>query len=102
MTMDVTPSLAEVAALVDQSPEALFALRPDGVVVAWNACATTLLGLEASEVLGRSFEHVLPSELRAETRDGLAALLAGAASTSSDERAWRSSKRTAACTRPTD
>lgn len=80
--MDVTPSLAEVAALVDQSPEALFALRPDGVVVAWNACATTLLGLEASEVLGRSFEHVLPSELRAETRDGLAALLAGAATAS--------------------
>ncbi|HEY4243374.1 MAG TPA: PAS domain S-box protein [Kofleriaceae bacterium] len=42
--------------LLDESRDALIALTPEGVVLAWNSGAETLFGFTAAEAIGNSFD----------------------------------------------
>jgi protein-histidine pros-kinase len=65
------PSFAE--ALVQESPDALIALAPDGTVLSWNEGARSMFGYTAEETIGRQLDDiVIPSELRAEARSAFA------------------------------
>jgi PAS domain S-box-containing protein len=60
------PAFAE--SLVEVSAEALFALAPDGTVLFWSRGARTTFGYEREEIVGRSIDVIIPTELRADTR----------------------------------
>lgn len=62
---------------VTHAPDGFVGIDETGVVTAWNAAATRLLGWTASEIVGRSwYETLIPEELRAAHRAGLARFLA--------------------------
>lgn len=66
--MSDSTSLAEL--LVDQSPDALFALSFDGNVLSWNAGAEKIFGYAAHEAIGRYLSDLItPTESR-EARGG--------------------------------
>jgi PAS domain S-box-containing protein len=50
--------------LVDESTEALIALSPEGTVLFWNRAAQAMFGFAREEVLGRSLDVIIPTELR--------------------------------------
>ncbi|HEY4059963.1 MAG TPA: PAS domain S-box protein, partial [Kofleriaceae bacterium] len=49
-------------ALVDEASDALIALSPAGVVLAWNRGAEALYGYSAAETIGRSIDHLVVPE----------------------------------------
>ncbi|MBO3741885.1 hybrid sensor histidine kinase/response regulator [Actinoplanes flavus] len=51
-----------LAAIVEQSTDAIIALGLDGTVLKWNAGAEGLYGYRAAEMIGESFTRVLPAE----------------------------------------
>lgn len=61
--------------LVDFALDALLAISPEGEILSWNQGASTLLGREWADVVGRPFETVL---VVVERRDELRAALAEA------------------------
>ena len=70
-----TPS---AAALVQESPDALMALAPDGTVLFWNRGAETLFGYTGNEALGRKLEQlVIPADRREEVRHAMEQALSG-------------------------
>src|ERR1700736_762807 len=51
------------AALVDESPDALIALTPDGKVLSWNRGACEMFGFSFEEAVGRSLDQmVIPAD----------------------------------------
>jgi len=53
--------------LVEESPDALFALSLEGRILSWNRGAERMFGYTATEALGRRFDELtVPEELRAE------------------------------------
>ncbi len=64
-------------ALVNESPDALIALKPDGTVLFWNRGAASIFGYAQDEAVGRSLEQlIVPPERRVEARQALADVLA--------------------------
>jgi PAS domain S-box-containing protein len=64
--------------LVQESPDALIALSPDGKVLFWNHGAATLFGYTRKEVVGRNLEDlVIPPDRRDESRRAIEDALAG-------------------------
>jgi protein-histidine pros-kinase len=62
--------------LVEESPDALIALSPDGTVLFWNRGAETIFGYTRNEAVGRSIEDlIVPSDMREEARGKLAQVL---------------------------
>jgi len=60
------------ALLVDESPDALLALSPSGLVLAWNRGAETIFGYPAADAIGRRLEElIVPAEQRDEARQQL-------------------------------
>src|SRR5262249_19235196 len=60
-------SLAEL--LVDESPDALIALTPEGDVRLWNRGAQTMFGYTPAEAVGRRLEQLtVPENFRGEAR----------------------------------
>ncbi|HEY0710457.1 MAG TPA: PAS domain S-box protein, partial [Polyangia bacterium] len=71
---DGGPGYAE--ALVQESPDGLIALAPDGTVRFWNQGAQALFGYCAAECLGRSLEAlVIPEDRREEARAAMMEVL---------------------------
>ncbi|MEV0895307.1 PAS domain S-box protein [Actinoplanes sp. NPDC049802] len=66
-----------LAAIVEQSSDAIIVTDLDGTVTIWNAGAENLYGYRASEVTGRRFTRILPPDRRAAFEQSLAALSAG-------------------------
>ncbi len=66
-----------LAAIVNQSADAIIAIDPDGLITAWSRGAQLLLGPAAREMTGRSVTAILPRARHAETRDIAARVLAG-------------------------
>ena len=67
---------AFVAALVEESPDALIALALDGKILFWNPGAQTIFGFKAAEVIGRSLEDfVIPPERLDEARAAMVEVL---------------------------
>jgi protein-histidine pros-kinase len=68
------PAFAE--SLVEQSPDALIALSPDGKVLFWSQGAQRIFGYARDEAVGRSIEDlIVPSDMREEARRKLAEVL---------------------------
>src|SRR4051794_37035266 len=67
---DGDPGLATV--LLNESPDALFALSLDGKVLSWNRGAEALFGFEAKDAVGQPLERlVIPEEGRQDAQRAL-------------------------------
>ncbi len=60
-----------VELLLEQAPEALIALSPDGTVLYWNPGARNLFGRDAEQAVGRRFVDVIPPDRREEAARSL-------------------------------
>lgn len=70
---------SQLAAIVEDSNDAIFSRRIDGVITTWNAAADRLFGYRAVEIIGRSSRLLLPPGRRDEFRNLLARIRQGAA-----------------------
>jgi len=68
---------ARLAAIVSSSDDAIIGKTLDGTITSWNAGATSILGYEASEMIGQSIFRFIPPELHDEERQILARLERG-------------------------
>ncbi|MBB4966336.1 ATP-binding protein [Saccharothrix violaceirubra] len=69
---------AETRDILQAAGDAFVSISASGRVTAWNARAETLFGWSAAEVRGRPLvDLVVPSELRADHLEGIAAAVAG-------------------------
>src|SRR5690349_5928330 len=63
-------------ALIQESPDALIALSPEGTVLFWSRGAETVFGYTAGEALGQSLEAmIVPAERHEEARAAMAEVL---------------------------
>ncbi len=58
--------LAELAAIVESSDDAIISKDLDGRIMSWNKGATRILGYTPEEVVGKSILIILPKELKQE------------------------------------
>lgn len=64
--------------LVESARDAIFSVDNRGRIILWNPAAETIFGYEASEILGRPLEVILPEGFREENRQNvLGAILEG-------------------------
>ena len=70
-------SLRLLAAIVEQSRDAIFAFDRESVITAWNRGAQRMLGHAAPEALGQPVMMLVPSDRAAEERELLRQVLAG-------------------------
>jgi len=68
---------SHLAAIVENSNDAIFSRTLDGTIITWNAAATRLFGFEAGEVIHRSSRMLLPRGHRDEFRRLLARIRRG-------------------------
>ena len=61
--------LAQLAAIVESSQDAIVGQRLDGAIETWNAAANALYGYTAAEVLGKSIALLLPQGREHEDRE---------------------------------
>ena len=57
------------SAVVESSNDAIITLSLDGTVTAWNPAAERLFGYNASEIVGRKIDAIVPPERHAEEKD---------------------------------
>jgi protein-histidine pros-kinase len=63
-------------ALVDESPDALIALTPDGKILFWNRGACDIFGFSTEEAVGRSLDQmVIPEDRRDEAQRAIKQVL---------------------------
>jgi len=60
---------ARLASIVETSDDAILSKTLDGIVMTWNAGAERIYGYEASEIVGRSIELLVPDDVKHEERD---------------------------------
>ncbi|HVO91089.1 MAG TPA: PAS domain S-box protein [Casimicrobiaceae bacterium] len=53
-----------LAAILEQSADAIVFADPAGIIRVWNRAATTVFGFSADEALGRSLDLIIPDKLR--------------------------------------
>ena len=63
--------------IVESSDDAIIAMNPEGVIVAWNASAQRMFGYSESEAIGQPITIIIPPTLRAEETDILKRVRAG-------------------------
>jgi protein-histidine pros-kinase len=68
---------AQLSALMQSYHDAIVGKTVDGVITSWNPGAERLYGYAASEVMGRSFEIVIPAEARLAEADMLTRVRSG-------------------------
>lgn len=67
-----------LAAIMEQSGDAILAIDPAGTITAWNRGAERLLGYNAAEAIGRTMPLIVPEERGDEEREVLRQVLEGA------------------------
>ena len=70
-------ALAELAAIVQSSDDAIVATTPEGVITSWNPGATSLYGYEATEAVGANMRMLVPADHVADEEETLARLMRG-------------------------
>jgi two-component system sensor histidine kinase VicK len=68
--------VAEMAAIVDSSNDAIIGKTLEGVITTWNRGAEHLYGYSSAEVVGRSISVLVPPDRPDEVREVLAGMLA--------------------------
>jgi PAS domain S-box-containing protein len=68
---------AELASIVESSHDAIVGLDRDGMVSSWNPAAARLYGYAPREIISRSWEMIVPAELRADEAAILHRITAG-------------------------
>jgi PAS domain S-box-containing protein len=68
---------ARLAAIVESSSDAIYAVAPDGTVATWNSAAERIYGYTAAEMAGEPLFRLVPPEGEAELRASLARVLHG-------------------------
>jgi PAS domain S-box-containing protein len=68
---------ARLAAIVQDSDDAIFSETFDGVITSWNRGAERLFGYSETEALGRASTEIVPSERPAEERQIIAGIRRG-------------------------
>ena len=63
--LDAEHHLAEFAAIVASSTDAIIGKTLDGIVTSWNAGAEQIYGYTAEEMVGMSIETIVPPDKRA-------------------------------------
>jgi PAS domain S-box-containing protein len=61
-------SLAQMAAIVESSDDAIIGKTLEGIIHSWNTAAERLFGYRAEEVLGKSITLIIPPDLLAEEK----------------------------------
>ena len=69
--------IAHLAAVVDNSSDAIVSKTLDGIVKSWNGGATRIFGYEADEMVGRPITVIIPPELMHEEAHILSRIRAG-------------------------
>lgn len=78
-----------LAAIVQSSEDAMFALTPDGVIQTWNPGAERLFGYPAGEITGRSARELVRERRSGDFGGALARLRAGERAAEFDSRGQR-------------
>ena len=73
------PSIAELRAIVESSPDAIFGETLDGKVTSWNRGAELLLGFTAQEMIGGEILRVIPPDRMGEQEHDRQRIAAGEA-----------------------
>lgn len=58
-----------LAAMIDSSDDAIFAMDPDGKILTWNRGAVRMYGYRAEEIIGRSVAVLIPDDRAAAELD---------------------------------
>jgi PAS domain S-box-containing protein len=66
---DITQDLRKLAAIVEQSDDAIISETIDGVITSWNKGAEKMYGWTAAEAIGRSIHILFPEALKPELAD---------------------------------
>lgn len=69
--------LAQLAAIVASSDDAIVSKTLNGNIISWNAGATSMFGYKADELIGQSIYRIIPSELYEEEKQILTWLARG-------------------------
>lgn len=86
---DARRAETRLAAIVQSSDDAMFALTTDGVIQTWNPGAERLFGYRASEIVGRSGRELVPDPDSDELDGVLERLRAGERAAGFDSRVQR-------------
>ncbi len=70
-------SLAELAAIVQSTDDAIISKRLDGTITSWNFGAERVFGYTASEMVGHSIELLFPPDRQSEESSIIAKLMRG-------------------------
>ena len=68
---------ALLAAIVDNSDDAIVSKSLEGVILSWNAAAERIFGYSAAEAIGQSINLIIPADRREEEREILRRLRGG-------------------------
>lgn len=78
-----------LAAIVDHSQDAIFAVTPEGLVSEWNSGAERIYGHAAAEVLGQPVSVLVPPERQEQQREILSQVMEGVAVEAYESEAMR-------------
>ncbi|HEV2529564.1 MAG TPA: PAS domain-containing protein [Thermomicrobiales bacterium] len=57
---------ARMASIIENSQDAIYGRTLDGVITSWNPASARLFGFDASEMVGKPINRLVPSDLKAE------------------------------------
>jgi PAS domain S-box-containing protein len=72
-------TVQRLAAIVENSADAILSKTLDGIVTSWNPAAEAMFGYTAAEIVGRSLQLIIPPDRWAEEADILAGFAQGGA-----------------------
>src|ERR1700761_2229772 len=62
----ISKKLAEAAAIVESSDDAIISKNLDGIITSWNQGASRVLGFTAEDMIGQSILKLIPEELQSD------------------------------------